>query len=97
MGTGSGHCKVMFKPKAIFQPNSENSGPMQFGYLQARSCCKENRLQGPKGSIRALNLVTFALIPAGDDSVLDQDSNGRGDEKWLNSGHIWNVKSKRMS
>lgn len=43
MGTRSGHCKVMFKPKVIFQTNSD---PMQFGYLQARSSCKEeNRLQ----------------------------------------------------
>lgn len=64
MGTRPGHCKVMFKPKEIFQPNSENSGPMQFGYLQARSCCKEeNRLQGPKGSVRAMNLMPMVLIP----------------------------------
>lgn len=46
MGTRSGHCKVMFKPKVIFQTNSD---PMQFGYLQARSSCKEeNRLQAPR-------------------------------------------------
>lgn len=43
-----------------------------------------------------MNLMVIVLIWIRDDGGLDQNGNGRGGEKWLNFGYIWNVKSKKI-
>lgn len=43
-----------------------------------------------------MNLMVIVLIWIRDDGSLDQNGNGRGGEKWLNFGYIWNVKSKKI-